>query len=57
VTDPTDVVAYLTSFPPGDRATPTMLARLQAMTTQAFAAGGGAFEITRDTGFLIARKT
>ena len=56
VTDPADVVAYLTSFPPGDRATPAMLTRLEAMTVQAFAAGGGVFEITRDTGFLVARK-
>lgn len=56
ITDPADVIAYLTSFPPGDRATPAMLTRLEAMTAQAFAAGGGVFEITRDTGFLVARK-
>jgi SAM-dependent methyltransferase len=57
VTDPADIVAYLTSFSPGDRATPAMLARLDAMTADAFAADGGVFEITRDTGFLVARKT
>ena len=57
VTDPDDVVAYLTSFSPGDRATPAMLARLEAMTADAFAAGGGVFEITRDAGFLVAKKT
>jgi SAM-dependent methyltransferase len=56
VTDPADVIAYLTSFAPGARATPTMLARLEAMTSEAFAAGGGVFEITRDVGFLVARK-
>jgi len=56
VTDPADVVAYLTSFAPGDRAGPEALARLRSMTDQAFAAGAGVFEITRDTGFLIARK-
>jgi SAM-dependent methyltransferase len=55
VTDPADVIAYLTSFAPGDRATPAMLARLEAMTADAFAAGGGVFEITRDAGFLVAR--
>ena len=32
-------------------------ARLEAMTAEAFAAGGGVFEITRDAGFLVARKT
>ena len=57
VTEPADVIAYLTSFSPGDRATPTMLARLEAMTADAFAAGHGVFEITRDAGFLVARKT
>jgi len=57
VTDPLDVINYLTSFPPGDRATPAMLARLEAMTADAFAAGNGVFEITRDTGFLTARRT
>jgi SAM-dependent methyltransferase len=56
VTDPADVVAYLTSFAPGDRAGPAALARLRSMTDQALAAGAGVFEITRDTGFLIARK-
>jgi SAM-dependent methyltransferase len=57
VTDPADVIAYLTSFAPGDRATPAMLARLDATTADAFAAGGGVFEITRDSGFLVATKT
>jgi SAM-dependent methyltransferase len=57
VTDPADVVAYLTSFSPGDRATPAELARLERMTADAFAAGGGVFEITRDAGFLVATKT
>ena len=56
VTDPADVIAYLTSFPPGDRATAAMLARLRRMTDDAFAAGGGVFEIARDAGFLLARK-
>jgi SAM-dependent methyltransferase len=56
VTDPADVIGYLTSFPPGDAATPAMLARLERMTAEAFAAGGGVLEINRDTGFLVARK-
>jgi SAM-dependent methyltransferase len=56
VTDPAHVVAYLTSFPPGDRASPAMLRRLEAMAKERFRAGGGVFEITRDAGFLLARK-
>ncbi len=56
VTDPADVIAYLTSFSPGDQASPAMLDRLARMTAEAFAAGGGVFEITRDAGFLLARK-
>jgi SAM-dependent methyltransferase len=56
VTDPSDVINYLTSFPPGDRATPAMLARLDTMTAEAFTAGRGVLEITRDTGFLTARR-
>lgn len=56
VTDPADVIAYLTSFSPGDRASPAMLDRLARMTADAFAAGGGVFEITRDAGFLVAWK-
>lgn len=56
VTDPADVVAYLTSFPPGDTASPPLLRRLTAMTEAAFEAGGGVFEIARDAGYLLGRK-
>jgi ubiquinone/menaquinone biosynthesis C-methylase UbiE len=56
VTDPADVIAYLTSFPPGDRASPRALARLKAQTTTAFASGAGVFEIVRDTGYMLAWK-
>jgi SAM-dependent methyltransferase len=56
VADPADVIAYLTSFTPGDRAPPQAIARLEAETKAAFAAGGGVFEIVRDTGYMLARK-
>jgi SAM-dependent methyltransferase len=56
VTDPGDVVAYLTSFSPGDRASPAERARLEAETRAAFAANGGVFEIIRDTGYMLAWK-
>jgi hypothetical protein len=49
-------VAYLTSFAPGDRATPAMLERLERMTAEAFAAGGGVFEVRREAGYLLAHK-
>jgi len=54
VTDPADVVAYLTSFPPGDEAGPGDLARLRRLTAAAFV--DGAFVVSRDTGYMIARK-
>jgi SAM-dependent methyltransferase len=56
VTDPADVVAYLTSFPPGDAAPPPVLKRLRAITEAAFEAGGGVLEVVRDAGYLLARK-
>ena len=56
VTDPADVVAYLTSFPPGDSAGPEDQTRLQRLTDAAFAASGGLFPVVRDTGYMIARK-
>lgn len=56
VTDPPDVVAYLTSFPPGDTADDAMLRRLQQHVDAAFAKGGGVFEIRRDTGYMVGRK-
>lgn len=55
ITDPADVVAYLTSFPPGDTASPAMLARLETEVARAFDAGGGVFAVVRDTGYIIGR--
>jgi SAM-dependent methyltransferase len=56
VTDPADVVAYLTSFPPGETADADGLARLARLTDAAFAAQGGVFPVVRDTGYIVARK-
>jgi ubiquinone/menaquinone biosynthesis C-methylase UbiE len=56
VTDPADIVAYITSYPPGDAANADELARLQRLTDEAFAAGGGVFRVIRDTGLIEARK-
>jgi hypothetical protein len=56
VTDPADIVAYLTSFPPGDGAGNADLRRLARMTDAAFAAGGGVFVVVRDTGYIVGRR-
>ncbi|HEY2706530.1 MAG TPA: hypothetical protein VGI95_00625 [Caulobacteraceae bacterium] len=56
VTDPADLVAYLTSFPPKDRATPSALERLNKIAAAAVAEGGGAFDMARDSGYLLAWK-
>ena len=53
--DPDDVVAYATSFPPGEHATPAELASLRAAVDAAFAAGGGTLRITKDGGAFVAR--
>jgi SAM-dependent methyltransferase len=55
-TDPADVVAYMTSFPPGEGATPPQRAALQAGIDAAFAAGAGTFHITKETGTFVARR-
>ncbi|HEX4182651.1 MAG TPA: class I SAM-dependent methyltransferase, partial [Caulobacteraceae bacterium] len=55
ITDPADVIAYLTSFPPGDGADPDALQRLEQEVQAAFAEGGGVLSVTRDTGYLIGR--
>jgi SAM-dependent methyltransferase len=55
VTDPADVVAYLTSSPPGAGASADDLARLEAAARAAFAAGGGTMRIGKDTGLFVCR--
>jgi ubiquinone/menaquinone biosynthesis C-methylase UbiE len=56
ITDPADVVAALTSYPPGDSLGSDELARLDGAVEAAFAAGGGVLEVTRDAGWMLARK-
>jgi SAM-dependent methyltransferase len=56
ITDPADVVAYMTSFPPGDEADDNTRAKLKAAVEAAFAAGGGAITTIRDAGYIIARS-
>jgi SAM-dependent methyltransferase len=55
-TDADDVMAFLTSWEPGDAARPEQLAQLRAAVDTRFAAGGGTFRITKDTGAFIAHR-
>lgn len=55
ITDPADLIAYMTSFPPGDSADDDMRARLKAVVEKAFAAGNGVVTTVRDGGYIIAR--
>ncbi|HEY3800134.1 MAG TPA: class I SAM-dependent methyltransferase [Caulobacteraceae bacterium] len=53
VTDPEDVVAYLLS---GHETARSEEAKLRQVTRAAFAADGGVFRVSRDTGAFLARK-
>jgi len=55
ITDPVDVTAYLTSFPPGDVADGKALRRLDEEVRSAFEAGGGVLRVTRDMGYIVGR--
>lgn len=56
-TDPDDVYAYLTSFPPGDTASTAQLSALRSGLAAAFARGGGELRITKDIGLFRCRRT
>lgn len=55
VTDPADVMAYITSSPPGSDASAGELDRLEAAAKAAFARGGGTMKIGKDTGLFTCR--
>jgi SAM-dependent methyltransferase len=54
-TDVDDVVAYMTSTPPGDRASPEQLRELREGVQRRMDAGGGVFNVTKETGVFLAR--
>lgn len=56
VTEPEDVFMALTSYPPGDSAGADQLAAFRGAITGAFARGGGALEVTKQTGLFISRR-
>jgi SAM-dependent methyltransferase len=55
-TDPADVCAFLTSYPPGDGAPPDRQARLREITDAAFGDNGGVLEIGKVVGLFRCRK-
>jgi SAM-dependent methyltransferase len=57
VTDPEDVFLALTSYPPGDRAPETARMALRAAIAEAFAAGGGVLETSKESALFLSRKT
>jgi SAM-dependent methyltransferase len=57
VTDPADVIAYITSSPPGAGADAGELARLETAARAVFARGGGAMKIGKDSGLFVCRRS
>lgn len=55
-TDPDDVMAYLTSMPPGAIASPSQLANLESEVRERIALGNGVLEVSKESGVFIARK-
>jgi len=54
-TDARHVLDYLTSYPPGEDATPAQADEAAAMIDEELAAGGGVFTITKDVGLFCCR--
>ena len=57
VTDPEVVIAALTSYPPGDSAPPEQQSAFRRAIGEAFAAGNGGIDVTKQAGLLISRKS
>lgn len=55
-TDPDDVVAVLTSSPPGENASPEQRAHLRRLVVARIEAGGGVFEVAKETGVFLSRE-
>lgn len=57
VTDPEVVYLALTSYPPGDKAPAEQQDAFRAAIDAAFVAGGGALDVTMQTGIVASRKS
>jgi len=56
VTDPEVVFLALTSYPPGETAPAEQQRAFRTSTDAAFAAGGGALDVTKQAGAIVGRK-
>ncbi|PRD42588.1 hypothetical protein C5748_15970 [Phyllobacterium phragmitis] len=56
VTSPDDVFLALTSYPPGDQADDRQLIAFKDAIQSAFAEGGGALDVPKETGLFLAIK-
>ncbi len=54
--DEDDVLAYLTSFPPGDRANETEIADLKQRIAGRFVSDDGVLRVTIETGVFVCRQ-
>lgn len=57
VTDPEVVYLALTSYPPGSDAPADQQEAFRAVIDAAFAAGGGALDVTKQVGVIVSRKS
>ena len=55
VTSPLDALAYMTSYPPGEDATPEQLESLEAEVDAAFEEGDGVLVVRKDVGLFLCR--
>ena len=56
-TNADDVLAYLVSLPPGERATAAELEQLHDVIADRFAAGDGVLNVTKETGTFLCRSS
>jgi len=56
ITEPLDVFLALTSYPPGDSASPEQLSAFRTAIDTAFAKGGGVLSADKRVGLFLARK-
>lgn len=57
ITEPEDVFLALTSYPPGDSASPSQLEEFRNAIARAFAQGRSVLEDEKQTGLFLSRKT
>jgi SAM-dependent methyltransferase len=56
ITDGEDIVATLTSYPPGETASAAQVGHLRRLVAERMAAGGGVLAVTREQGMVRGRK-